>query len=197
MHTNIRIETAFRRLPLLSGVEILLKSAVNLLSNIDGTGTGAVTPKFSIVSRRRTKRELEKLAHPQSDLSACFDALHEPAILALAAHGFCRELGPLPEKLREIANRASRSDLKWAPEVFAGGRPKNHRAHAVGILLAYYYEMLTGKEPTRIVNAYVDSDAPCGPFIDFVRDIFDIIGLKASVEDIARMAIKRRQELKE
>jgi len=188
------VEVAFRHLPLLEGTDHLLQAAVNTLCGVDNNGTGAVPPKFSDISRRRTKKELQRLADPENDPFTWLDSLHQPAILALAKFGFCRGEEISSEKLRAIAKKAAESDLSWVPEKVPGGRPQNRRAHAVATLLAYYYEMLTGKKPTRTVDPYKVHDAAGGQFFEFVREIFAILNLKVNIEDVVRAAIKQRKE---
>jgi len=190
------IEAAFCGLPLRKGRKGYLQSVISIICAIDCAGPGKAPRRFEQVGRTKTRNELEKLAHPGSDLVECFNALHEPAILALAKFGFCREQGKPPEKLRAIAKKAAESDLSWVPETIPGGRPQNRCAHAIATMLAYYYEMLTGKKPTRSVDPYKDSDSACGPFIDLVKNVFKALGIRVNAEDIARSAIKRRKKLK-
>ncbi len=190
------IKAAFQRLPLLHGRDPLLLGAIATLSEVDRHGSGALPQKFSIANRRCTKKELESLIYLTGNCAEQLETLHQPAILALANNGFIRGENISPEKLRTIAKKAAESDLSWVPEKLPGGRPQNRRSHAVATLLAYYYEMLTGKKPTRSVDPYKVSDAAYGPFTDFVREIFKILGLPVNVEDIARTAIKKRKLLK-
>jgi hypothetical protein len=83
MNQRDAIEAAFRRLPLLEGRDVCLKSAVNMLADVDRTGPGSAPLKFTVVGRSRTRKELEKLAKLADELAGHIDALHQPAILAL------------------------------------------------------------------------------------------------------------------
>ncbi len=191
MNRRDAIEAAFRRLPLLGGTEVHLKGAVNILADTDCTGPGSTSRQFSVVGRTRTKKELEKLAKLAAELAGHIDTLHQPAILALADMGLWRARLELPASLRAIANLAPRADLSMVPESPSGGKPANKRAHAVATMLAYYYHLLTGKDPTRRIDAYSDDTKAQGPFVTLVESIFSAIGIHANTEDIARAAIAR------
>lgn len=185
------IEAAFRRLPLLTGKEDSLRMAVNMLANVDCSGPGTPPPKFSAVGRNQTSKELQKLARLADALAECIDALHEPAILALADAGLEVRL-KLPSSLRDIAKRARQTDLDQLPAAPHGGKPTNNRAHAIADMLAYHYHALTGEEPSRHFDPYSDNDTSRSPFVTLVDEMFRAMGLHVNAEHVARAAIGRR-----
>ena len=98
-----KIDAAIRKLPLLEGKEVLRHSAVGMLCGIDGDEFGIAARKFCMVGRTRTLKELQRIARQDSDLEIAIGELHQPAILALAEHGFCRGISTPPDKIREAA----------------------------------------------------------------------------------------------
>jgi hypothetical protein len=182
------IEAAFRRLPLLEGIEIHVQSAISALSNVDTHGPGTAPNKFRPLGRGRTQKELLKLAKLADELANHIDELHETTIVALAdAHVLSFRLG-LPDQLRKIAVGARSTSVPTDPESVPGGRPENKRAHAIGHMLTCYFFMVTGQPPTLRIDAYSDDSTPAGPFMDLVNDVISALEVKVSTEDIARTA---------
>lgn len=70
------------------------------------------------------------------------------------------------------------------------GRHPNDNVHRLMSRLADVYFLYTGKRPARKVDPLVDGkDSEKGYFIDFVRQIFTLIGINDSPESRARWAI--------
>lgn len=191
MNRRNAIEAAFRRLPLLKDKESLLQGAVDNLATIDCTGPGVIPAKFKVVGRTRTMNELDKLAKLSEGLAEHIEALHEPAILAWADTEFSRVRLELPASLRDIAIRARKAKTSIVPESPPAGKPTDARAHAVATMIEYYYQMLTGKKPTRQFDPYEEKPAIKGPFISLLDEVFKILNLPANTDHIARKVIEK------
>jgi hypothetical protein len=190
MDNRKKIESVFLQLPIQEDRQEYLEAAINILLAIDSTGSGAIPLNFSDAGQTKTKKELKKLSrsdHPLEEIML----LHQPALSILADHGFLRHATP-EDKVNDIARRAVNSELlEEIPISITGGRPRNERAHAIAILLAYYYELLTGKEPSRIIRIDSDDSKPHGPFMDLVNGVFAVLDQAVNTEDIAKDACKR------
>lgn len=68
------------------------------------------------------------------------------------------------------------------------GRPGKSAGKAIARDAARYFELLTGKAPTRAVKG----GRLCGPFARFLGEIFEALEIDASVEDCARAAVMEK-----
>lgn len=68
------------------------------------------------------------------------------------------------------------------------GRPSKSAGEAVARDAGRYFETLTGKPPGRSVK----DDRPCGRFHLFVKEIFDVLNIDASVEVCAKAALMEK-----
>ena len=77
--------------------------------------------------------------------------------------------------LRQIAEIAASA----APIGTPAGRPRDHYFMVVARIAARQYQILTGKEPTFSHGPRrADQDAVHGPFVDFGRELFAVMGIR-------------------
>jgi hypothetical protein len=77
-------------------------------------------------------------------------------------------------------------------EYSSGGQPAKTAAYFVAKECATAFQTLSGNAPTIIVDAHSAGSPARGPFLEFVKDIFEILALKASPEGMARKVSKER-----
>ena len=150
-------------------------------------------PAFDVVGRQSTIKELDVLAKKCEGLTECLESLHGPAIDALAEAGFSdRHL------LLKLASQAyistQRADVSNVPESQGKGRPEARLSSGIARILAFNYQELTGNKPTINVDPYSHGHKAYGPFLDFVKDVFNALGVRASPEASAREAIEATRE---
>lgn len=68
------------------------------------------------------------------------------------------------------------------------GRPGKSAGKAIARDAGRYFEALTGKPPGRAVRG----GRPCGPFPRFLKEIFDVLGIDASVDDCAKAVVMEK-----
>lgn len=73
-----------------------------------------------------------------------------------------------------------------------GGQPAKTTAYFVAKQCAKVFQALSGNPPTMITDAYIRGHYARGPFLEFVKDIFEVFALEASSEGMARKVIKER-----
>jgi len=73
-----------------------------------------------------------------------------------------------------------------------GGQPAKTTAHFVAKQCATVFQALSGNPPTMITEAHNRGHYARGPFLEFVKDIFEAFALDASPEGMARKVIKER-----
>lgn len=92
--------------------------------------------------------------------------------------------------LRLIADAAKRA-LQIEPPVQAVGRPPDNRAQIVADILAKAYLKLTGLEPTFTVVAGLAKEGEVrGPFLSFVRDVFEQLNINRDATVYASRAAR-------
>lgn len=181
-----RIEAAYRKLPVNSHVDWMISVMAKQLEGLPAAAQ--IPPAFKVVGRSATKSELEDLASIALRLVKRIESLHEPAITALADAGLW-DRSSVKRYAKTIADTARAADLSEVPEKQGGGRPSGMPLNITKIL-AGDYEVLTGAEPTR-------SDGRNSAFLDFVTEIFQILGVQASPEWMVRSALEFRRTVRE
>lgn len=71
-----------------------------------------------------------------------------------------------------------------------GHKPAKEGAAIVSKFALEAYELLTGKSATISTTAHKVQNRAGGPFMDFLKDVFNALGIEASVESQARAAIR-------
>jgi hypothetical protein len=82
-------------------------------------------------------------------------------------------------------------DFHWPRMENDVGRPQSRLAHNVAYELARKYLILTGTRPTIIIAGGEKEGTPKGPFLDFIREIFDLLNIKRDALHYARTAIEQ------
>ncbi|TIN77485.1 hypothetical protein [Mesorhizobium sp.] len=74
------------------------------------------------------------------------------------------------------------------------GRPRMKGAEKFSMLALRVYEDLTGKPASRTVDTYDMGNIAGGPFVQFLRDLFEALEIDASADNQARDAITRAKK---
>lgn len=188
MDRRALLERVFKQLPVLANEEYHIEIVVDMLARIDGAHFGTAPDAFSIVGLTKTKNELTKIAKHAAALAKCFESLHQPAILLLADLGLCNMRNQLPKILHDIEDKITHADLSRIEESPKGGRPDDRVAQAVVSMLAHYYQLLTGHQPSYTIDPY-DNNNIKGPFPELVQKIFDILVINRNVEHFIRKVV--------
>ena len=132
--------------------------------------------KSMLVSNNITKKELEAVATHARKLMDALDAMHKSAMDAIFSN--ITELSILKGQLFSLERAAKNNKFPHVPPNVGKGRPKKNDAAAITRCALEFYQMLTGKKPTLVV----DGKGAYGETIDYIESIFGVIGIKASVE---------------
>jgi hypothetical protein len=142
--------------------------------------------------------ELRHLAKLSDDIYHHISRMRNPAILAL------QDTTPAgPAQLRDLkwhvwdmcaAARYAIDHLKKSDEPRIRGKPQ---ARAVTDAAAKIYQELTGEAPGRIssgveINGHVRGQREGGPFVEFLADTFEALGIDAKAAGQAKLLSKRR-----
>lgn len=190
-----KIETAYRRLPVLPEREGVIPTMVDGMAAAAGPMPGR--PRFRRKGENQVKTELLDLQRKAAAVADALDLLHWFSRLELGAaaarSGVRLDRSTLLEAIRQLgadageAANAANVD-KW--------RPVSSRATIVAKCLALDYRQLTGKEPTITVDSYSDTSAAAGPYLKLVQAVFGALGLTESVEYAARSALTKPKDTK-
>jgi hypothetical protein len=134
-----------------------------------------------------------RAARLQKHVSGLLDLMGDAP--ALAELGWFPHFGAaetLEGGLRALADRLGRPRASNAVRVT--GRPRKAAAGRIARMLAAYYWMLTGEQPT--VRTDAETGRAYGPFPQLVAGAFNALAVKASPEAQARSAIKALKEEK-
>jgi hypothetical protein len=191
------IEKAFRCLKILPAMDGRLATFIQPLADL--SPASAIPSKFRKTSKATCIKELTELQACAAKLIKCLDALHEPAIVALADHGFCNErrvVSQLARQLVNAADSAAKSGEDVPPDKREGrGRPRKPQPLVVARMLAHNYRTLTGKRPTIRTHAGNDKEGQAyGPYLELVKAVFEAIGIDANAESMAKTAIRALKE---
>ncbi len=200
-----QIQAVIRRLPVLADKQPLIRQAAAWLAA--PACSVEDTQRYPPRGDKAAIRELNELA---MQLKAAMDRhknLSAEAFQALCEVPPGPEIGldigdwPLIDILAGLREQAllAKANLDAKSEKKGGGRPPDYQAADVAVRALGCYEMLTGKDArvsTREVEAagykhdtkYVRG----GPFVRFLTDVYEVLGIEASVEHQARTAIKER-----
>jgi len=212
-----RIEIALSRLPISDACNSLLPELtdflVSALAKIHGQASSA--RRFRPIGLATTLRELASIARitdvagrrlssvSRQRIASATRSLHSPAIALLADVGVMRQdilrLDPAIVSLK-IRNAI---ELAHQRRLASGrGRPPIIRAQAIAFLLFHTYTRLTGSAP-KGANKWVNvSDGdnpppPRGPFLDLLREVFDVFQISASPVAVAQSLPALRRATRE
>ena len=200
--TRVHIEVAYRRALTKAndGWELRPNSKTRLMTALDRLTLIAAQIKnppkpaprveqFRQVGRESARRELDKLAEAAERVIRCVDALHQPAILALADRGIMR--GHVIRGARSLAAEARAADISRVPTVAGRGRPKNNLSIVVAATVVRDFERLTG------ARADLPADAPAEDvrgLTSLVADVFKGMGIKANAKAAIKAALAERNK---
>ncbi|WP_265529088.1 hypothetical protein [Sphingomicrobium marinum] len=113
-------------------------------------------------------------------------------IKALDAKG---ERSPLSvaEEARKLAERGHRYLTEAEKQKAMHGRPPNIENDQIGDIILEFFESLSDKRATLIVDPYQTPPKPYGPFLNFLTQILRALGSNASPVNTARAAIERKK----
>lgn len=190
-----RLEAAFLKLRLSSPgavgipyVALLPSIARELLMLAHGPDD--VPSAMKPASTARSKRQLAAVGKAADLLAGAIADLNRPARDALILSD---------EWLRRVSGDLAllRADARNAevPEQAATegtGRPKKLVAQRVSHWVGLHYQGLTGKPPSIAVSAA--THVAGGQFVDLLREVFEVLELKASAESQAKALIREMKE---
>jgi hypothetical protein len=144
--------------------------------------------------KKRALEEMRQLNEGALALLRLVDGLDATSTVLLDKElkGAGRSVRQAMETLCALANAsaATYADIPQQPHPPARkGRPAKTAGEAIARDAGRYFEALTGKPPGRSVK----DDRPCGRFHLFVKEIFDVLGIDASVEVCAKAALGARR----
>lgn len=145
--------------------------------------------RLKSASAKVTASEIKAVKEGAQHLLKALETLHAPAYDAIAFPPI--EMAILTGKLSALATAASNAPIPHQADI--GGRPKKFTARAVARSAAFHYHALTGKAPAPING---NCGPAHGPFLDFLAEVFEILGIKASAESQAKEARKWLEALK-
>jgi hypothetical protein len=170
------------------GSEAHLRAAVNRLAIIVQHSASTAPPdQFREVGRKATRKELDKLAAAAKAVVACVDALHKPAILALADRGVMRE--PILRWARSLVEGAQNTDVSGVSIAAGTGRPGNNLATVVAANVIRDFERLTGGRADFPADSVKGGSRGLVPL---VRDVFAALAIKADAKASVSAALAER-----
>lgn len=102
-----------------------------------------------------------------------------------------RDIRQAMENLCALANASvvTHAAIREQPHIASRrGRPEKTAGKAIARDAGRYFELLTGKPPGRSVRG----SRAGGPFLAFLQEIFDVLGIDASVDDCAKVVVMEK-----
>jgi hypothetical protein len=137
-------------------------------------------------SQSATERDLLKLHDLCGKLVDHIEAMHDPAISALANEGFLAI--PMAARLREIREVAREAFNECEGKEVRGRRPEIEAPH-VSEIAGEIYQHITGRRPTFTSDPVTSEISGIWP--DFLRSVFIALHIEASVASQARAASEK------
>lgn len=147
-------------------------------------------------SLNTAEKQVSKIKSAAKNLKKALDDMKQPTIYAFAHNGlYFAELEKMLISTMQAAENANKSIDKWKPQYpewvsKRTGQPRKEVAFHIAMILAEEYHRATGKNPTIITDSYGFGHPASGNFINLIKNIFEIVSIKASPEAMARDAIK-------
>ncbi len=146
---------------------------------------GAISelPRSRLKGGNVARRELETVVKQAVALLRSLLAMHSEALRAFEKVEPRGALHPLllDDTLADFARAAICARETITPSPTLKGRPKSEHARQVTIAARDAYERLTGKRAGRVTDPYSMRPAH-GPFITFLREIFEVFEIKDSAD---------------
>jgi hypothetical protein len=187
---NARIEPVLRSLPVLQHRQATIESEALMLALDFCLMSMNELPRARRGGTRKAAKEVKKLATLAAALGMHILSMHRESLAAYEAQPGAPHPLTLLDDLRKMVEASdaacahvTSSELHPAPR----GAPKKHGVASLTEMAAEVYARLTGKSPTIIIDPK-DNKAR-GPFLSFVRDLFDTLGLADSAEAQAKAAV--------
>ena len=148
-------------------------------------------PAQQRVGAKATQAELSKLSHYGNKLAQTLSSAHLETNTLIQRHlpkgvslsTFKRELSEILLIIYQAADAAGALAEK-------GTKPSDQYAANVTLAAANAFTALTGREATRTVNGITGKSG--GPFLEFLTELFAILGIKANAEYQARQLRRNR-----
>jgi hypothetical protein len=134
-----------------------------------------------VLPRKNSLDELKKLRDKANELRVVMDSLHGPTVRELAGWGGY-ELRIWLMATDQLATDAI-ARLNGAPgsegdaTKLVGGRPGDWHTQSITRYAAGIYTLVTGKTP-HAGGRYVGNERKPGPFIRFLEEIFEVLGIR-------------------
>lgn len=179
----MQVDFALRNLPLVETISVEQRR-----QHADVIGCAfALTEPFHMpagrtVSRKTAKAELDKVSKLAKELDDHIQSLHRNTLEAIDRAAGKDDLKALSDAATMVRHdTCPRADqyLDRMPEPARAG-PRKDQALAVAMTAAHAYQALTENPVTR---AYDESKSEAyGPFLAYLRTVFDVLGIDASPE---------------
>ena len=187
---NARIEPVLRSLPVLQDRQATIESEALMLALDFRLMSINELPRARRGGTRKAAKEVKKLATLAAALGMHILSMHRESLAGYEAQPGVPHPLTLLDDLRKMVEASdaayahvTSSELRLAPR----GAPKKHGVASLTEMAAEVYARLTGKSPTIIIDP--KNNKARGPFLLFVRDLFDTLGLADSAEAQAKAAV--------
>jgi len=202
---------AFEKLPLLPDKEGELERFVEFFDQVPRVYSEHDLPPKRETSVESAEDELDTLVKLIRKLRVHIEGMHRTSLRAIETEldtvqketgertpeeAYPNRLAEALSKLEDVY-RGARERIGVAPPdgYPPKGPPGKNQAKQTAIAAAEAYRSLTGKEPTFTTNP--DTNKPGGPFLRFLREVFDALGIEARAEGYARRVVSelKRQKI--
>jgi hypothetical protein len=187
-----QMEAAIRKLPILPDKEPFVPEAAALVATSAYFCMDALPPRGDAAAIR----ELDKLAKHLAATIDCLNNFPEEAFQALRDEpdGLEADLefGDEIMALTLFRRRAllAKARLEAKPVKKGGGRRPDYKAADVAERALGCFEALTSKPAGVSTNPWTSERG--GPYLRFLTDVFNVLGMKASPEAQAKRAVQKR-----
>jgi hypothetical protein len=155
-------------------------------------------PEVQQVGAKRTQAELKRISDLAEKIAKAMNAAHrETNALIQAALPNGKTLSQYKRDMNEVFKVLHQADVD-AAELTAKGKKQSDRfAIEITRAAAKAFTALTGRKATQAVKAVPVGDSDTkhtsyGPFLDFLKELFEVLGVKASAEYHARLLRRNR-----
>jgi hypothetical protein len=141
---------------------------------------------FREVGSRQTRAELNRLFRAAEKLGNAIEALHQPAILALADAGCCPDRKSITSALRKLAGKAHDATAYVKNREPNLSHRRDRRALVVARIIVDRYEELFGRR--------TDLPGQSPGLAGLIKDVFAVIGVPGNHVAALQAVLKEREE---
>lgn len=153
-------------------------------------GRSEETPRNREASHNTSEKDLREFVDLCRRLEGHIESMRRPAVEGLYAEGFA--VFNLLDPLREAQQAARCAFSNLDPSAMALGRRRKIEAKQVSIAAGDIFESVAGVRPTLTVDPL--SSEISGAWPEFLEEVFNALGIVASVEAQARRVMEERRD---